>query len=61
MSSNEPAEQAKLFDVKIWLDDDTQIVRRGLDNETAKAYEDLPFTAPKVAVVEVTQTADDDE
>lgn len=58
---NENQDPEKVFDVKIWLDDGTQIVRRFLDSETASAYEDLPFTAPKVAVVEVTQTTDDAE
>ncbi|MFL6115606.1 MAG: hypothetical protein ACJ786_30300 [Catenulispora sp.] len=60
MDSDENQDAEKAFDVKIWLDDGTQIVRRGLDDQTASAYEDL-ITAPKVAVVEVTQTADDDE
>lgn len=51
----------KLFDVTIWTNDRDRIVVEDLDEETASAYEDLPFTAPHVAVVEVHQTTDDEE
>lgn len=51
----------KKFDVTIWTNDRDRIVVEGLDDETAREYEDLPFTAPNVAVVEVQQTTDDEE
>lgn len=53
----------KTFDVRITLTDGTQIVRRGLDDETASAYEDLPFTSTdqKVAMVEVTEVVQNED
>lgn len=61
MSTDEHAAGKKLFDVTIWTEDRDRIVVENLDDETAREYEDLPFTAPHVTVVEVQQTTDDEE
>lgn len=54
-------DSGKTFDVTIWTSDQDRIVVENLDDETAREYEDLPFTAPHVKIVEVQQTTDEQE
>ena len=55
MTDKPDADDAR-FDVTIHLTDGETITRPGVPDDVAREFEDLPFTAPNVAIVQVKST-----
>jgi hypothetical protein len=51
-----PGTDDERFDVTIHLTDGETILREDVAGDVAREFEDLPFTAPEVAVVQVAST-----